>query len=74
MTLPKGEKRQELSTKTHYRSDEKAKKADEIFLYRDAGLQERSGYVPYWLKLVTISLIIWSVYYLWAYWSPPPQP
>lgn len=74
MTLPKGEKRQEYSSETHYRNHEKAEKANEIFLYQDAGLTERHGYVPYWLKLVTISLVIWGIYYLWAYWSPPPQP
>lgn len=74
MTLPKDEKRQELSSETHYRSHEKAKKANEVFLYHDAGLTERRGYVPYWLKLVTLSLIVWGLYYLWAYWSPSPQP
>ena len=71
MTLPKSEERQELSSKTHYRSADKAKQSDEIFLYKDAELMERHGYVPYWLKLVTIGLIIWGAYYLWAYWFPP---
>jgi hypothetical protein len=72
MTLPTGEERKELSSKTHYRSAEKAKKADVVFLYQDAGLTERHGYVPYWLKLVTIGLVVWGAYYLWAYWAPPP--
>ncbi len=71
MTMPEGEERKELSSKTHYRSPEKAKRADEVFLYKDAELMERHGYVPYWLKLVTIGLIIWGLYYMWAYWFPP---
>jgi hypothetical protein len=71
MTLPTDEERQELSSKTHYRSADKAKKADIVFKYQDADLLERHGYVPYWLKLVTIGLVIWGVYYLWAYWGPP---
>lgn len=71
MTMPEGEERKELSSKTHYHSSEKAKRADEVFLYKDAELMERHGYVPYWLKLVTIGLIIWGVYYMWAYWFPP---
>ena len=72
MTLPEGEKRKELSSHTHYRSPEKAEKADVVYIYQDAGLTERHGYVPYWLKLVTVGLVIWGAYYLWAYWSPPP--
>lgn len=71
MTLPKGEERKELSSRTHYRSSDKARKADEVFLYRDAELMERHGYVPYWLKLVAVGLVIWGLYYLWTYWSPP---
>jgi len=72
MTLPKGEKRKELSSRTHYQSADKARKADKVFLYQDAELMERHGYVPYWLKLVTVGLVIWGLYYLFAYWSPPP--
>jgi hypothetical protein len=71
MTLPEGEERKELSSKTHYRSQVKADKADKIFLYQDAELMERHGYVPYWLKLVTVGLVLWGLYYLWTFWSPP---
>ncbi|MEJ2652747.1 MAG: hypothetical protein P8173_13365 [Gammaproteobacteria bacterium] len=71
MTLPTDEKRQQLSSKTHYRSADKAKKADIVFRYHDADLLERHGYVPYWLKLVTVGLVIWGAYYMWAYWFPP---
>jgi len=46
---------------------EKPKKADIIFKYQDADLLERHGYVPYWLKLMTVCLVIWAVYYLWVY-------
>ena len=70
MSVPKGEKRQELSSQTHYKSADKAKEADKVFLYQDAELMERHGSVPYWLKLVTIGLIAWGLYYLWTYWTP----
>lgn len=70
MTLPTGEERKELSSRTHYRSDEKARRADELFRYEEANLFERHGYVPYWLKLVAVALVLWGIYYLWAYWSP----
>jgi hypothetical protein len=71
MYPPKGEQRQELSSRTHYRSSEKMEKADQEFLYRDADLMERHGYVPYWLKIVTTVLIAWELFYLLTYWSPP---
>jgi hypothetical protein len=71
MTLPTGNERQKLASKSHFGSQEKAKEADTLYVYHDAGLVERHGYVPYWLKLVAVVLIIWSVYYLLAYWTPP---
>lgn len=41
----------------------------DAYLYRDSGIQERHGNVPLWLKLVSIGLIIWGIYYTVRYWS-----
>jgi hypothetical protein len=40
------------------------------YLYQAAGIEEREGYIPVWLTLVVVSLILWSVYYTIRYWSP----
>ncbi len=46
-----------------------------VFVYESAGITEREGHVPLWLWLVVVSLLIWGIYYLAAYWNaPPPQP
>lgn len=42
---------------------------EEIYLYKDAGLIERHGAIPLWLKLVGIGLVVWTVYYTIRYWS-----
>ena len=39
------------------------------YLFRHAGIEERKGYIPVWLILVAVSLILWSVYYTIRYWS-----
>ncbi len=36
----------------------------EEYLYKESGIRERHGAVPFWLKLVALGLVIWSVYYL----------
>lgn len=41
----------------------------QAYFYRDSGIQERHGNVPLWLKLVSIGLIIWGIYYTVRYWS-----
>lgn len=43
--------------------------SEKPYLYRHAGIREREGGIPLWLKLVCISLIVWSVYYTIRYWS-----
>ncbi len=43
-----------------------------VFLYKDSGIQERTGPLPLWLVAVAVILLIWGVYYLVAFWSPPP--
>jgi hypothetical protein len=42
-----------------------------VFYYKDSGIRERHGKIPLWLLAVTVVLIIWGIYYLVAYWSPP---
>lgn len=42
----------------------------EIYVYASSGIAERKGKVPIWLWAVAVSLVIWSVYYLFAYWNP----
>ncbi len=52
-------------------SDQHGSKANPVFYYKDSGILERHGKVPFWLTLVLIALVIWSIYYLIAYWTPP---
>lgn len=42
----------------------------EVYHYAYSGIREQHGFVPLWLKLVTLGLIIWGVYYLIRYWEP----
>lgn len=39
------------------------------YLYEPAGIRERSGYIPLWLKLISLGLIFWGIYYTIRYWS-----
>jgi hypothetical protein len=39
-------------------------------LYRHAGITESDGQIPFWLILVVVGLLIWSVYYAIRFWSP----
>ncbi len=41
----------------------------DIYLYESAGIRERSGHIPAWLKLVAMGLILWGIYYTIRYWS-----
>jgi hypothetical protein len=40
-----------------------------IYVHEPAGIHERSGSVPTWLKLVALGLILWGVYYTIRFWS-----
>jgi hypothetical protein len=42
---------------------------DEIYLYTEAGIQERHGAIPLWLKLVVLGLLLWGAYYMVQFWS-----
>jgi hypothetical protein len=40
-----------------------------MYLYEPAGIRERPGYIPNWLKLVSLSLILWGIQYAIRYWN-----
>ncbi|WP_342349352.1 hypothetical protein [uncultured Nitrospira sp.] len=42
---------------------------ENTYVYRHAGIKERAGRIPFWLLLVAVGLIVWSVYYTIKYWS-----
>ncbi|MEB2337480.1 MAG: hypothetical protein OZ918_02545 [Nitrospirales bacterium] len=39
------------------------------YVYEPAGIRERSGSIPTWLKLVSLGLIAWGIYYTIRFWS-----
>lgn len=43
----------------------------ELFIYKDSGIQEKHGYVPAWLWVVAVVMVVWAVYYTMKYWVPP---
>jgi hypothetical protein len=49
--------------------DVSQKSEEEVYLYQHAGIQERHGAIPFWLKLVVAGLLLWGAYYLIQYWS-----
>lgn len=46
---------------------------DEVYEFRDSNLRERHGYYPLWLAIVAVVLVLWSVWYAYTYWGPPPR-
>ncbi len=44
----------------------------DVYVYAVSGMAERKGRIPIWLWLVALGLTIWGIYYLIAYWNPPP--
>lgn len=44
---------------------------ERVYLYKDAGIQVRTGTIPLWLKIVAIALMIWGIYYTIRYWNTP---
>ena len=71
-TDERGARREDQAVDRHFHSEKKREEAKKQYLYHDAGLFERHGYVPWWLQCVAVALIIWSIYYTIAYWTPPP--
>ncbi len=61
----------ELDSESQAGAGQQESKANPVFYYKDSGILERHGKVPLWLTLVLIALVIWSIYYLIAYWTPP---
>lgn len=62
----------EQSENRESRPKSKQEIRSEEFIYKDAGIRERHGYVPAWLWVVVIALIAWGIYYTIAYWDAPP--
>ena len=60
------------SDKERPRREGEGKGSDQEFIYKDSGIRERHGYVPAWLWVVVVALIIWAVYYTVKYWTPQP--
>lgn len=50
---------------------EKENRQDQVYYYENSGIEERHGRVPLWLWAVAVALVVWGIYYLVAYWSPP---
>jgi hypothetical protein len=40
-----------------------------VYHYEPSGIRERSGYIPVWLKLISLGLIAWGIYYAIHYWN-----
>lgn len=66
-----GKAREDQSVNRRFKDQEKRREAKQAYLYKDAGLVENHGYVPRWLILVAVVLLIWGAYYLIANWQSP---
>ena len=56
------------------RFNERLMKSTEKISY-EPGIEAFEGAVPAWLILLSISLAVWGIYYLIAYWNGPvPTP
>jgi N-terminal domain of cytochrome oxidase-cbb3, FixP len=42
---------------------------DDIYRYKDSGIEERHGKIPLWLVFVAVGLIVWGIYYTVRYWN-----
>lgn len=40
-----------------------------IYRYEPSGIRERCGHIPIWLKLVSLGLMLWGLYYASRYWN-----
>lgn len=70
MTTEEKQPRQMDAVDHHFRDSDKREEAKEVYLYKDAELREQLGYIPFWLQLVAVSLLLWGLYYLVTYWTP----
>jgi hypothetical protein len=59
----------EQARKEQLNKSKEANAGGEVYLYKDSGIRERHGSVPFWLQLVAYGLIIWGIYYTIQYWS-----
>lgn len=63
------EKQKDDSRFEHQSEPRDDSEAESPYLYRHAGIEERDGRIPVWLKLVVVGLLLWSAYYTIRYWS-----
>ena len=40
------------------------------YVYEPAGITERSGHIPVWLKIIVIGVMLWGMSYAIRFWSP----
>lgn len=66
-----GKRRKDLAAERRFRDDGKRRQAEQTYIYQDAGLLERHGFVPRWLLVVAVLLVCWGIYYLLTYWQSP---
>lgn len=41
----------------------------DVYRHEPSGIMERSGYIPLWLKLVAVGVILWGMYFAMRYWN-----
>lgn len=58
-------------SKQESQQEQEQRKEGKVFLYKDSGIHENRGYIPFWLILVAIALVVWSIYYMVENWAPP---
>lgn len=71
--MNQGKQHEDQAIDAHTRNEEQREKAKETYVYKWSGIFERQGYTPYWLIIAWVVVMVWGIYYLWAYWAPPPQ-
>ena len=67
----RGKLRKDLTADRRFHDQDKRQQAKQTYIYKDAGLMERHGFIPRWLLAVALVLVIWGGYYLVAYWQSP---
>ncbi|MBA5873241.1 MAG: hypothetical protein GDA66_01650 [Nitrospira sp. CR1.2] len=64
----KNERKEDLRVE-HQSKPRDDSEAEPPYVYRHAGIEERDGRIPVWLKLVVVGLLVWSAYYTIRYWN-----
>jgi hypothetical protein len=51
-------------------TQKKVPKEPATYVYEPAGIIERSGHVPVWLKIIVIGVMLWGISYAIRFWNP----